>query len=149
MTKEERKTLLAAAIALNLPPATWRDVLKVNSTPETTPEELAAGEAQMDALNHYFANFAPHQKNDKGEPICLCCRKRFPSNELAGALGVCETSNEWSLTHGEAHCRHCGWPSRVYHYDLANDKGEVMFPGRAVFSLQYHPSGMSLREDGA
>lgn len=136
------RELLAAAQALNLPPATWRDVVSISG------EDAAAMAVELDGTNDYFSKFIPPQKVD-GHRVCVCCRKRYPTDQLMGFLGASETNVEWSLAHGEAHCRECGYPSRVYHYDIKGANGEVLIT-RLTATLEYHPAGISFdQKEGA
>jgi hypothetical protein len=49
------------------------------------------------------------------------------------------TSWEWSLTHGECHCRECGWPARAYHYDIGK-VGDKTLIQRLNATLAVHPA---------
>lgn len=82
-------------------------------------------------LDEYFKDFAVPVVNAESkyrDQICLYCGDTL--------------FNEWSLTHGEAHCsrKTCGWPSRIYHYKIpAQDR-------MVTIGLQYHPSVMVVDE---
>ena len=80
-------------------------------------------------LDEYFKDFAAPARMQETESRfqhwqCLACGR--------------EISNEWLLQHGEAACRprHCGYPSRLYHYKVPGQTGRV------VLGLQYHPSAL-------
>jgi hypothetical protein len=136
LTKRELETAFRAAKAANHPHATWRDVLKAKDG-ETIPPDV---EARFDGTAEYFKNFVP-----PGD-ACICCGKRWPSNELSGWLGVAETSLEWGFANGEAFCRVCRWPSRVYHRNVKGADGVVEIKFLSC-GLQYHPDGMTWRTD--
>lgn len=122
MKRKEFAKLLEAAKALNLPPATPDDVMlavKPKGFEQVDPE--------------YFKEFVGKQKDlSSGQQVCVCCRK---------ALRI-----TWGIAHGVAHCIACGWPSRVYHYDLKNAAGEVVVR-MLDYALEVHPAGIELKKD--
>lgn len=100
---------LAEAQAANLPRLTLAD-LPIELFGD--PESVKANEA---ALNQYLSQFARMEDN----LTCPICEK--------------VTSIVWGLQHGVALCVRCGYPWRVYHYDLPGCKRRV------DIALPYHP----------
>lgn len=78
-------------------------------------------EAELDA---YFGDFAAPvpMMEHHDDSRCLGCNDWI--------------FNSWSIAHGEAACRPqiCGYPSRIYHYNVPGQTGRI------IASLQYHPS---------
>lgn len=132
---------LANPELLALPRLTWRDVLtlKADSAPLT--------ETEQQSLDAYFRVFVDLPKNDKGEALCLGCGSSFGRDALSAfLLGSCSgrTTWEWSITHGECHCRECGWPARAYHYDVGqHDDGTPIFT-RMNVTLAVHPAELRI-----
>ena len=118
MTRSEFSKMFTALQALNLPPA--------------TPAAVEDGVAGLDRIDpEYFKKFVARQKDSRGKPICVCCRK--------------EAAIRWTIVHGEAACLSCGWPSRVYHYDLKDAAGVIVIK-RLNYTLEVHPSETTLAE---
>lgn len=98
----------------------------------------------MAKLDGYFRIFAAPQKSDDGKQVCLNCNQPFDG--MMEVLGLA-VAHRWAITHGEANCSGCGWPSRGMHYPK-DDDGEELLSLRNFF-LQYHPDEVSVREDAA
>lgn len=138
MTRAEMCQRLAELKIENLSPLAWGDLF-------TERPDAPLSDADRAVLDAYFGKFVATQKDKDGKQVCLCCRRILRSG-LAGALlggSRGSTTLEWSLAHGEAHCRECGWPYRVYHRDIggAGDDALISFVNVA---LAVHPSGIQL-----
>ena len=126
----------------NVPRMKWTDVFIVKDGAQPLSEDAEK------RLNKYFESFAELPKNTTGERVCFGCGQRFLSDMLMSAiLGGMEgnTSWEWSLVHGECHCRVCGWPARAYRYDIGG-KGEDALIKRLNMPLAVHPSLLEVSE---
>lgn len=118
----------------------WRDLILVA---DDTPAEI------IKALDDYFAPFAQPEgemvdgkfKYGERQP-CIQCDAPMLGSLVDQFLG--EAGFTWGLVHGEGHCRHCGWPARLYHF-IKDENGEDLATIRNVL-LQYHPSVVSKRE---
>ena len=110
MNRHARERRIVELKAQDLPALTWLDIF----TPAEGSEPPT--EAQQSVLDAYFARFVAAPKDADGHTLCICCQKRMLDGlmGLLGGLSDDTTTIEWGLAHGEAHCRACGWPSRVY-----------------------------------
>ena len=133
-----RRRRIAELKAANLPPLTWRDLFI-----ETPDAPLS--EAKRAVLDEYFKQFVATPTNDDGKKVCVCCRCVMRSGIdgalLGGAPG--STTLAWSLVHGKAHCRECGWPYIVYHRDIGGTGGEALIECLDI-GLAIHPNLMHL-----
>lgn len=124
-TKEKVKRITQERLneLASLPRLNWRDMFAAEDG--ITPEDEAA-------MDSYFAKFV---KMDGGK--CINCA-RTQGGFRAALIGGGFT---YDLTHGEGHCRTCGYPGRANHYDIGPIKSlEVI--------LQYHPSQLTLKSEG-
>jgi hypothetical protein len=78
------------------------------------------GIADRAALLEYLSHFTPGLH----PPACPGCETR--------------TGIEWSIAHGMAHCYRCGYPCKVYHYEVPGLKDA----GRLDVALWFHPAGL-------
>ena len=113
----------------------WSDIFE-GGEDELTP-------AQAVVLDDYLFHFMVGPLDEGDKEVCPCCRERIGG--LCGLLGM-GVSLEWGIAHGEAFCSGCGWPYRVYHYDIGG-KGEDALIKRLVVGLPYHPSEIRLKGD--
>lgn len=146
MADMERHEIHAAVRALkasDVPRLDWRELLKES-------EESRLSEADRDVLATYFGRFMATPTNDKGQKVCPCCRMVQRSGIEGALLGGApgSTTLEWSLAHGEAHCRVCTWPYRVYHYDIGGAGADALIQSLTC-ALAVHPSEIELREEVA
>lgn len=111
----------------------WHTII---STKDDTPAEM------IEALDAYFKPFAaqPGERGDdgtftvaEGRPCFVC---DAPMTGLVGLI-LGRGGFEWSIVHGEGHCRCCRWPARAYHY-IKDANGEDLMTIRNLV-LQYHP----------
>ena len=66
--------------------------------------------------------------------------KHFTPGANPPACPGCDTTRgiEWSIAHGHAHCFECGYPCKVYHYEVPGLKDA----GRVDAALWFHPAGL-------
>lgn len=144
-TKDMFNSRLLVLKSTKLTSPTWRDVMAVSARPDSAPGEVEQMEKDLDSVNPYLEKFITPFTLEDGTPACVCCQRRWPGNELMGALGLGETSLQWGIQHGVAFCRVCGWPSVVYHYDLGKGTNAEVLITRLNLALQVHPRDVQER----
>lgn len=103
---------------------------------DTPPETLAA-------LEEYFRIFAqPVRSADGKHVVCVGCGK--PVDGLMSAITGSHVAHAWGLTHGEARCSGCGYPSRGMHYVKGHDGSEILTVRN--FFLYHHPDELVTEE---
>lgn len=118
----------------------WHTIITVDS--ETPPEMIAA-------LDAYFTPFAQVPIKDDGKLAELPCLKcgELLNGDFVGFLMDNGGGFEWGLTHGEGHCKKCGWPARAYHF-IKDKDGKELGSIRGLI-LQYHPDFVERRARSA
>jgi hypothetical protein len=99
----------------NLPRVQWRAIF-----PKAQPSDEEAA-----TLDGYFQRFT------LPTGACPCCSRPGPTIR-------------WGIAHGEAFCVDCGWPYRVYHYDLPAIGGKCFDA-----AMPYHPSELTVHRKEA
>jgi len=99
--------------------------------PRCAPEHLGG------LPTEYLATFTPPRLNrDQTSLICLGCGEVLFCGD--GVLSLFRGATfTWGLAHGEGHCDHCGYPTRMYH----RVDGKT-----GTFPLQYHPDELEPAE---
>lgn len=123
----------------------WREVIKAQ---EGTDAAVCA------ALDAYFEPFAalPGEVTEDGSfkiapgQPCINCGEGL-SDGMMALMGFSKGGFEWGITHGEGHCRNCGWPTRAYHF-IKDADGNDLMTLRGVL-LQYHPDYVEKRAASA
>ena len=118
---EERLSELSTMPRLN-----WREMF-------TVKEELS--EADAAAMDAYFSRFVMPESGELETTKCIGCGSVLCGGIMSVLLGATFT---YGLAHGEGFCNKCKWPARSHHYDVGPIK-------RFVAVLQYHPSGLKIR----
>lgn len=121
-----------------LPFLNWRDIIVFPG------DEWVVSQSDVEAFDKYFIDtfLDPGILGSQwfNVPIrCPGCELEL-RNDIVGYLisgGGFITRLEWSLAHGEAYCVECGYPFRVYHYNVGSIE-------RFVLALPYHPSGLTV-----
>lgn len=126
--------------AEQIPVLTWGDIF--------TEGEDGLTDNQKAVLNDYLSHFMLRPLGEDGKGLCPCCRERMEGGVEGAILGMAGlgVSLDWGIAHGEASCSGCGWPYRVYHYNIGGE-GEDVLIKRLVLGLPYHPSELKLKQD--
>lgn len=108
------------------------DLEALRAEPHAKPADLFTfheplAPADLEQIAEYLADFFAPTEGFK----CRGCGR-----SLGGFFG----SLEWGIVHGEARCRECGLPARVYH-EIRDAAGEKLL-GFSI-PLQYHADGLS------
>jgi hypothetical protein len=121
---------LAALQARDVPRMRAADLFSKTDEPRT-PEAEAETDEAMARWDAYLAGFAKLV-----DAKCLCCGVSLRCPLGMGVFG----GVKWDLAHGEAYCKHCGYPMRGIHH--IKDLGKI----NNLF-LAYHPSELAFRPE--